>query len=172
MRWLDVISDSMDMSLNKLQKTVKNRETGCAAVHGISTVGYDLWLNNIFTYTNIHIYIYIHVKESKLKFHCWERTEWKTYQYSYLTFLEYGRYFWQLCLVLAVMFSIVHSYNLRMMFLLTKSPYSSLYSRIFFIRGSICSGKTHMKYSMISINCDYQVQIWGRILKMATLSTC
>lgn len=128
--------------------------------------------SHIFTYMNIHIYIYIHVKESKLKFHCWERTEWQTYQYSYLTFLEYGRYFWQLCLVLAVMFSIVHSYNLRMMFLLTKSPYSSLYSRIFFIRGSIYSGKIIMKYSMISINCDYQVQIWGHILKLATLSTC
>ena len=33
MRWLDGISDSMDVSLSKLQKIVKNRETWRAAVH-------------------------------------------------------------------------------------------------------------------------------------------
>ena len=36
LRWLDVITDSMDMSLSKLQDIVKNRETWCAAVHGVS----------------------------------------------------------------------------------------------------------------------------------------
>ena len=36
MRWSDIISDSRDMNLSKVQETVKDREVCCAAVHWIA----------------------------------------------------------------------------------------------------------------------------------------
>ena len=60
-RWLDSITDAMNMNVGKVQEMVRDREAWCATVHGVAKSLTWLATEQLYTHTHTHTYVCVYV---------------------------------------------------------------------------------------------------------------
>ena len=84
MRWVDGITDSMDMSLSKLREIMKDREAWCAAVHGSQRDRLSHWI----TATLLHTHHWRHLNSSRREGERRSESGVGTFAYTFRTILK------------------------------------------------------------------------------------